>query len=110
MHGHTAGEGNHWNAHPERIQCGAASVVGERVERYIDIAVGSQVFARGYRTREPQALFRDAVFGEPAPEIVLHGWLFQSVVLQQQTAFGNKMQNSGPELHHIASDLARAVK
>ena len=102
-----AGKGKYWAAGPERIGCSGVRVVGEGVEKQVDVFVLSEVF----RMRELG--HEDQPFGG---DTGLHGVLAQALIgifraaQQPQHAVGRLIQNAEKTIERLRVDFVAGVE
>ena len=106
-----ARERDHRHAHPERLAGRGGAVVGEGVERNVDLVVERQmVFGLDFGRQDPEPLAADAVGREGRLE---HGpglGVAGAGRFQHQAGALDLLENPGPEGDHPSIDLGQVVE
>jgi hypothetical protein len=99
--------GDDGNPHPERVQAGCVTVVGEGVEHDVGLVVELDVLIAWDARLDADAIFRNACAGENVEEVFASGGFR---IEQEQAGIGDGNEYFGPEFQDAPIDLAGVIE
>ncbi|HEX7055358.1 MAG TPA: hypothetical protein VF211_15655 [Burkholderiales bacterium] len=106
-----ADQRDHRHAHPERLARRRRAVVGNRVERQVDVVVPVEMARRvGDMVGEQQALRRDAEPAELLDQVGAHGGAARAARLDHQPGGGDGAQRRRPQRERAAREFRQGVE